>query len=76
MDSREILIEIRKETGMSRTEFAAYFKIPYRTVQEWELGNRKISDYLLRLMRYKLEMEKLIEKQRNEEDEGGSAYDE
>jgi DNA-binding transcriptional regulator YiaG len=43
---------------MSRTEFAKYFNIPYRTVQSWELGDRKCPEYLLNLMRYKLEVEK------------------
>ncbi|XCP85695.1 transcriptional regulator [Roseburia hominis] len=73
MDSRDILIELRRETGMKRTEFADYFEIPYRTVQEWELGNRKMPKYLLHLMRYKLEMEKLIREK--EEERGGDAYD-
>ncbi|MBE5830588.1 MAG: transcriptional regulator, partial [Butyrivibrio sp.] len=39
MDSREFLIELRNSTGMSRKEFCAYFEIPYRTLQDWELGN-------------------------------------
>ena len=53
------MIKLRNSTGMSRKEFCAYFEIPYRTLQDWELGNRKMPDYLLRLMAYKLEMEKL-----------------
>ncbi len=60
MDNREYLIELRNSTGMSRKEFCAYFEIPYRTLQDWELGNRKMPDYLLRLMAYKVEMEKLV----------------
>lgn len=59
MNSREQLINLRKETGMSRKQFCEYFNIPYRTVTDWELGNRKMPDYLLRLMKYKVEMEKL-----------------
>ena len=59
MDSRDYLIELRNSTGMSRKDFCAYFEIPYRTLQDWELGNRKMPDYLLRLMAYKIEMEKL-----------------
>lgn len=54
---REQLINLRKSTGMNRKEFAEYFGIPYRTVQDWELGNRKMPDYLLRLMVYKIRME-------------------
>ena len=44
---------------MNRKEFAEYFEIPYRTVQDWELGNREMPKYLLRLIAYKIEMEKL-----------------
>jgi len=57
---KEQLIEIRKKTGMNRREFAEYFNIPYRTVQDWELGNRQMPDYLFRLMEYKIRMEKLV----------------
>ena len=57
-NSRDYLIELRDSTGMSRTEFCEYFGIPYRTLQDWELGNRKMPDYLLRLMAYKIKMEK------------------
>lgn len=57
---KEKLIELRLSTGMKRSEFAEYFGIPYRTMQDWELGNRAMPDYLLRLMAYKLRMEKLI----------------
>ena len=61
MDLREELIRLREETGMNRSAFARYFGIPYRTVQDWELGNRRVPDYLLRLMAYKIRTEKLLE---------------
>lgn len=60
MDSRQELLELRQSTGMNRREFAEYFEIPYRTVQEWELGHRKMPDYLLRLMAYKIRMEAML----------------
>ena len=66
MGVREELIEMRAKTGMNRKEFSDYFGIPYRTVQDWELGNRQMPDYLLRLMAYKLEME-YIRKKGNQE---------
>ena len=47
----------RELSGMTRKEFCDYFGIPYRTVQDWELGNRNCPGYLLDLMRYKLEHE-------------------
>lgn len=54
------LIEVRSRSGMSRKEFAEYFDIPYRTMQDWELGNRKMPEYLFRLMQYKLHNEDVI----------------
>ena len=58
MNSKEQLIKLRKETGMNRKQFCEYFSIPYRTMTDWELGNRQMPEYLLRLMKYKVEMEK------------------
>ena len=60
MELQKELIHLREESGMKRSEFARYFEIPYRTMQDWELGNRKIPAYLLRLMAYKLRTEKLL----------------
>lgn len=54
------LKELRQRSGMSRKQFCEYFDIPYRTVQDWELENRKCPDYLLNLMEYKLTKEDLI----------------
>lgn len=62
MDSRDYLIELRESAGMTRREFCEYFEIPYRTLQDWELGNRKMPEYLLRLMEYKIKMEGLAKK--------------
>ena len=46
--------ELREGSGMTRGQFAEYFEIPYRTVQNWELDLRVCPDYLLKLMQYKL----------------------
>lgn len=62
MTSQEFLCKLREESGMNRREFSEYFSIPYRTVQDWERGKRKMPDYLLRLIAYKLEAEKLLKK--------------
>ena len=59
MSSKEELIQLRKSTGMNRKQFCDYFQIPYRTMTDWELGNRTMPDYLLRLMAYKVNIEKL-----------------
>ena len=47
--------------GMNRKEFCEYFDIPYRTMTDWEAGKRKMPEYLLKLMEYKAEIEKLVE---------------
>ena len=69
MESKDYIIELRDSTGMTRKEFCEYFEIPYRTVQDWELGNRKMPEYLFRLMEYKLQMEKMIKKGENRDGE-------
>ena len=70
MDRKDYIIELRDRTGMTRKEFCEYFDIPYRTLQDWELGNRKMPDYLLRLMEYKLLMEKKIKNDGEEKTDG------
>ena len=69
MEAREELKKLRESTGMNRKEFCEYFEIPYMTETDWELRNRRVPQYLLRLMAYKVEMEKLSDK-RNKDDKG------
>ncbi len=49
--------ELRSVTGMNRKEFAAYLGIPYRTMQEWELGRRHMPEYVFALIQYKVKSE-------------------
>ena len=49
---------IRNQTGMNKKEFAEYLGIPYRTLQDWELGNTQAPEYVLRLIAYKVMWEK------------------
>ena len=62
MSSKVELIELRISTGMNRKQFCEYFQIPYRTMTDWELGNRTMPDYLFRLMAYKVKIEKLAKR--------------
>ena len=48
---------IREITGMNRKDFSEWIGIPYRTMQEWELGRRQMPDYVLRLIAYKVRVE-------------------
>lgn len=52
--------ELREKMGMNRREFSDYYGIPYRTVQDWEAEKRELPDYLLRLLKYRAEIERQI----------------
>lgn len=58
--------KLRKSMDMNRVEFCEYFGIPYRTVQDWESEKRELPDYVLRLMKYRAEIENLVKRQFNE----------
>ncbi len=60
MDSAKEIKELRESMGMNRREFCEYYGIPYRTVTDWEAGKRTMPDYVLRLLKYKAETEKLL----------------
>lgn len=62
MEVNDILKAMRKEANMTQREFAEYFAIPLRSIEDWERGVRHMPDYVLRLFVYKMEMEKLISK--------------
>jgi len=64
--TKEGIIKLREMTGMNRKEFCEYFDIPYRTMTDWELGNRTMPDYVLRLMEYKIGIELLKGEQKDE----------
>lgn len=53
------LKKLRDKTGLSRKSFAESLGIPLRTVEDWEAGCRKMPEYLLRLISYKVRIEQL-----------------
>lgn len=61
MTYQELLKKAIEDTGMTQKAFAEYFGIPVRTLQDWLAGKRKMPDYLLRLIIYKLEIENMVE---------------
>lgn len=42
---------LREQTGLSRVDFAKLFKIPYRTVEDWENKKSTCSTYLYALIK-------------------------
>ncbi len=72
MEAKDELRQLRESTGMNRKEFCEYFEIPYMTETDWELGNRRVPQYLLRLMAYKVQMEKLVEKKKEKDQDNAT----
>ena len=58
-EKQKELVELRNLTGMNRKEFSVEYDIPYQTITDWELGHRRVPEYLLRLLRYKIYLEHL-----------------
>ena len=54
--------KLRESMNMNRRQFCEYYGIPYRTVTDWEAGKRNMPDYVFRLLKYRAEMEKTIQK--------------
>jgi len=69
VECKEKIKELREMTGMNRKEFCEHFKIPYRTVTDWESGNRHAPDYVLRLLEYYIRMEDVGKKREENLDE-------
>lgn len=59
-EQTENMKRIRKEAGFNRREFADYMGIPLRTLEEWEAGRRKMPDYVLRLISYRIKAEQFL----------------
>lgn len=64
--------KLRIMTRMTQRQFAEYFNIPKRTIENWEGGQRKPPAYVVELIKYKIEKErlgmlKLVEKNHGKE---------
>lgn len=51
MTPAEELKHIRELYGMKRSEFCEHFGIPMRSLQHWEIGDRKPAPFLIFLIR-------------------------
>ncbi|MDO4522985.1 MAG: helix-turn-helix domain-containing protein [Eubacteriales bacterium] len=61
MTASERIKSLREETGLSRKEFSHTLGIPLRTIEDWEAGRRNPPEYVLRLLAYKLRLERFIQ---------------
>lgn len=57
-EKRDYLVSLRESTGMTRKDFAVEYNIPYPTITDWELGHRRVPEYFLKLLAYRIEIEK------------------
>lgn len=49
--------KLRTRVGMSQRQFAEYFNIPKRTIENWEGEQRTPPEYVVELIKYKIEGE-------------------
>ena len=47
--------EMRKRLGETQSQFATRYKIPFRTIQNWESGTRKPPEYIINLLERQVE---------------------
>ncbi|MBR4165824.1 MAG: helix-turn-helix transcriptional regulator [Lachnospiraceae bacterium] len=59
MGFTERIRDLRERTGLSRKEFCERFEIPYRTMTDWERGERHAPEYVLRFLEYYIRMESM-----------------
>lgn len=52
--------EMLERTGWTMKQFALWFGIPYRTIQNWVSGVRECPEYVRDLMKYKLFKEGIV----------------
>ena len=46
-----------EQSGMNMKQFSERFNIPYRTVQNWSSGERQAPEYVLELLKFRLDAE-------------------
>lgn len=68
MDITRIIIELRESTGMTRKDFSNHTGIPVRTLEDWEAGRRRPTEYIPRLLAYQIKFENnFTEKKKSKE---------
>ena len=60
------LKEIRKAMGLSLKKFSERYKIPLRTLENWEGGKNTPPDYVLELLEYKIKDDLILIEMANE----------
>ena len=50
--------QLRKDLGLTQATFAEKFRIPLRTIQDWEYEKREPRSYIIYMMHRIIELEK------------------
>ena len=53
-------LELRKMTGLSQRKFGDKYNIPWRTIQQWECGERVPPEYVYELLKFKVECDMIV----------------
>lgn len=72
MDAHQIIKSLRQESGMTRKEFADYYGIPVRTLEDWEYARRTPPEYLIKLLSYKVKLDNIDKETINSEKENAN----
>lgn len=56
-DVSEKISNLRKDTGLTQSAFADEYNIPIGTLRDWEQGRRECPDYVIELLKFKIEHE-------------------
>lgn len=67
----EELKKIREMAGMNRREFSEHVGIPLRNLEEWEAARRKMPEYLLRMLKYYITVDRYLEEKNLKEEVKG-----
>lgn len=58
--------ELRKRTGLTQKDFAAYFNVPLRTIQKWERNGSAPPEYIFQMMERILDLEEQLKEKEEE----------
>lgn len=49
--------ELRDQTKLKQKDFADKYRIPVATIRDWEQGRRHCPEYVIELLKYRIEHE-------------------
>lgn len=56
-DTAESIKELRERTGLTQVDFSKQYNIPVGSIRDWEQGRKHCPEYVIELLRFKIEHE-------------------